>query len=314
MKHRVLKDGFMEKLKILHAEDDDGDAIEVKRACSKEFGTEHFLLVRVDTLLAAIEKIHEEPFNTILLDLNLNDSSGLENVRAIHQANPDIPIVVLSGHDDTETALNAIRGGAQEYLVKGHLNSRVLGLAIRSSIERKAYERHLFGLANKDELTGLANRRAFLDYLNQSIMRATRWQRSECVMFMDVNRFKLVNDTLGHDVGDLLLKEIAALLRTQLRASDMVARFGGDEFVVHLDTDSNIAHEDGVKTAQKISDAFRGPLSVGGHEIQTGVSIGIAFYPEHGRDTATIIQNADEAMYRAKKSGQPYAVYCAPER
>lgn len=296
-------------LKVLHIEDDDGDAMQVKRNCKQEFGTEKFTLLRVDAMDAALAELKAAAFDCILLDLNLGDGRSIENLRSIKELSPNSPIVVLSGHDDTETALQAIRAGAQEYIVKSFSNSRQLGLALLSSIERKAYERHLFQLANQDELTGLHNRRAFNDYLKPWLVRAGRWQRTETIMFMDVNGFKKVNDTLGHDVGDLLLQHIASTLRAGLRECDMLARFAGDEFVVHLDAPSNESREISQSIAEKISALFEKSILLAGHEIKTSVSIGIAFYPDHGKDITTLIHSADQAMYLAKKAKIPFAFY-----
>jgi diguanylate cyclase (GGDEF)-like protein len=296
-------------LRIFHIEDDDGDAIQVKRDCAKEFEERNFTLTRAHTIDDALLTIKTSYFDVILLDLNLGDDQGLENLREIKELSPDSPIVVLSGLDDTKTALEAIRGGAQEYIIKSNYNSRQLGLAILSSIERKAFERHLYQLANKDELTGLHNRRAFNNYLRPWLVRASRWKRTETVMFMDVNNFKQVNDTLGHDVGELLLQHIAKTLRSGLRSSDMLARFAGDEFVVHLDAKSQESTEISATIAEKISALFEKPVLIGGHLINTSVSIGIAFYPDHGEDTSALIKSADIAMYQAKKDKLPYVFY-----
>lgn len=296
-------------LRIFHIEDDDGDARQVQRDCAKEFGSEYYSLTRVNALDIALVKLKASNFDVILLDLNLGDGNGLGNLHRIKEQSPDSPIVVLSGHDDTKTALDAVRAGAQEYIIKSSSNSRQLGLAILSSIERKAYERHLYLLANQDELTGLNNRRAFNDYLEPWLVRAGRWQRTETIMFMDVNGFKQVNDTLGHDIGDLLLKQIATTLRAGLRSSDMLARYAGDEFVVHLDAPSNESKHISASLAQKISSLFEKTLLISGHEIKTSVSIGIAFYPEHGKDTASLIHSADQAMYQAKRTNKPFVFY-----
>ena len=296
-------------LRIFHIEDDDGDARQVKRDCTKEFDDECFTLTRVDAIDVALIALKESYYDVILLDLNLGDGRGLENLQAIKELSPDTPVVVLSGHDDTKTALDAIRGGAQEYIIKSTNNSRQLGLAILSSIERKAYERHLYQLANQDELTGLQNRRAFNNYLKPWLIRAARWQRTETIMFIDVNDFKQVNDTLGHDVGDLLLQHIATTLRAGLRACDMLARFAGDEFIVHLDAQSHESLAISASIAEKISALFEKPVLIAGNEIKTSVSIGIAFYPDHGKDTASLIKSADKAMYQAKKANIPYVFY-----
>lgn len=295
------------KLHLLHVENDNMEAELFRQQLTKEFGVNGCVITQVESLGAALKKLKEMSFNAILLDLNLTDIQGLDNVRAIKEENPDIPIIVLSGYDDNELALGAVRGGAQEYMIKGHSNGRMLGLAVLSSIERKAYERHLFRQANHDDLTGLPNRRMFLEYMQRWIVRASRWKRVEAIMLLDVNDFKKVNDTLGHDIGDALLEQIAARLKVGLRTSDMLARYGGDEFIVHLDTDAHASRDMCAEIARKIIALFCDPISIGGHEIQTGVSIGIAFYPEHGKDAAELIQNADRAMYQAKKAKKDFS-------
>lgn len=195
-------------INILHIEDDDGDAKIIHRACLKEFGRDNFSLTRVETIVQGLKKIKATCYSVILLDLNLGETAGVGNIKLIKRANPDIPIVVLSGHNDTETALHAIRAGAQEYMVKDHITNRSIGLGLLSSIARKKYERELFEQANHDQLTGLANRRAFMDHMNQWLVRAKRWERTECILFLDVNHFKSVNDTYGHQVGDKLLQNV----------------------------------------------------------------------------------------------------------
>lgn len=295
--------------RILHVEDDDGDAMQVLRDCKKEFGIDNFKLVRVDSIERALLELNTSKFDVVLLDLNLGDGRGIENIQAIKEKEPDLPIVVLSGHDDTETALLAVRNGAQEYIIKAINNSRQLGLAVLASIERKAYERHLYHLANHDELTGLPNRRAFNDYLKPWLIRASRWDRTETVMSMDVNGFKQINDTLGHDVGDLLLKKIAAVLRSGLRASDMLARYAGDEFVVHLDAASKDTKWISQQVAEKINQLFEQPIIIDGNEINTSVSIGIASFPNDGADVSSLIHCADLAMYQSKTEGKSYSFY-----
>lgn len=294
------------QLKILHIEDDDGDAKVVSRACIKEFEPKYYTLVRVDSFNEGISHLKDDCYDLVLLDLNLGDGNGLNNMRAIKVSYPDIAIIVLTGYDDTDMAIEAVKAGAQEYIVKEHSNSRMLTMLIRSSIERKTYERNLFRLANQDDLTGLPNRRAFMTHMKQWLIRASRWKRRECVMFMDVNGFKQVNDSLGHDIGDYLLQQIASNIKSGLRASDMLARLAGDEFVVHLDLQSHETTETCIEIANKITSLFEKPLTVAGHEIKTSVSIGIAFFPDNGKDIDSLFHSADQAMYSAKQTKIPF--------
>lgn len=294
-------------LKILYVEDDYLAAAATILLLKEEFEQEGCSVVHVPSLSEALKAIETTRFNAVLLDLELAKTKGTFNVGAIVKASSELPIVVLTAHDSNQTALSAIRHGAQEYIVKTHMTGRSLGLAVRASIERKAYERQLFRQAHSDELTGLPNRRMFLDYMPQILARAQRRNRREAVMFMDINGFKKVNDGLGHDVGDTLLKQIATRLKASLRASDMLARVGGDEFVLHLDTETSISEEACRIVAEKLSAALAEPFMVGDYAIRSGASIGIAFYPEHGETIEELIQNADQAMYRAKKAGAGHA-------
>ena len=295
------------QLKILHIEDDEGDAKALQRAFAKEFPNEGCIIIRVKSIKEALREIQKNSFNAIILDLGLEDIQGMDNVRVIKGENPELPIVVLSGHDSNAIALQAVREGAQEYVVKGYSTDRMLGLSVLYSIERKTYERQLFKQAYHDDLTGLPNRRMFTEYMQRFMIRANRRKCSETVMFMDVNGFKGVNDMFGHDVGNVLLEQIAARLKVGFRASDMVARYGGDEFIVHLDTDNQPLKEICTQLVDKISDMFAQPIKIGSHDITTSLSIGIATYPYHGKDTIELIRSADQAMYKAKKEGLRFA-------
>jgi diguanylate cyclase (GGDEF)-like protein/PAS domain S-box-containing protein len=157
-------------------------------------------------------------------------------------------------------------------------------------------------LAYHDTLTGLPNRLLLEDRLRQSITLAQRERQSLAVMFLDIDQFKAVNDGLGHAVGDLLLQQVAKRLQEQLRSSDTLGRLGGDEFLVLL---QRVRHGHRcAMLARRIADALAAPLQVLSHQIHIGVSIGIAVYPDDGTDAATLMKNADTAMYEAKTAGR----------
>jgi diguanylate cyclase (GGDEF)-like protein/PAS domain S-box-containing protein len=168
--------------------------------------------------------------------------------------------------------------------------------------DRKQAETRAQHLADHDPLTGMPNRRLLEDRLTQAIARGDRSQKPTAVMFVDLDRFKVVNDTLGHAVGDLLLKECAERLVKQLRVGDTVCRLGGDEFVVVLPEVSRSSDAAGV--AQKIIDAVSLPFVFESHELQVSVSVGISVFPDDGRDAESLIRNADAAMYHAKETGR----------
>ena len=182
-----------------------------------------------------------------------------------------------------------------------------IGLLIALFVSRQA---QLASQALYDPLTGLPNRSLLQDRLEQAIAQSQRAGRPFGVALMDLNRFKEVNDTLGHDVGDELLREIAARLRHAVRAEDTVARMGGDEFVVVL---HDLTEKDVSALSSKLLAALGAHFNWGGQSIDLGASIGVSLYPAHARDPGSLIRFADIAMYAAKRSGKGYALY-APEQ
>ena len=168
--------------------------------------------------------------------------------------------------------------------------------------DRKQMEEQVQHLAYHDILTGLPNRMLFSDRLQQALVTARRDHAQLALMFVDLDRFKHVNDTLGHNIGDLLLKEVAQRLRQCLRESDTVARIGGDEFIVMLPVLKG--EQDASQVAEKIRRALEQAFGIAGHDLQISSSIGIAIYPQHGNEEKELIRNADVAMYYAKTGGR----------
>ncbi|OIP10305.1 MAG: hypothetical protein AUK49_04685 [Betaproteobacteria bacterium CG2_30_68_42] len=188
--------------------------------------------------------------------------------------------------------------------------NRVVGV-LQDISERMNFERRLEDLATHDTLTGLPNRHLLNDRLEQGLARAGRGQRMLALAFVDLDRFKNVNDTLGHDAGDQLLREVARRLVACLRNGDTVARQGGDEFVVLL-TDLAKAGDAG-RVAQKMLDALSVPVMIGPQEIVPSASIGLALFPRDGERAQTLMMNADQAMYSAKQAGRNQYRYYDPD-
>lgn len=157
-------------------------------------------------------------------------------------------------------------------------------------------------LARHDTLTGLPNRRMFFDRLEHAIANSRRSGKQLAVLFVDLDRFKEINDTLGHSAGDCVLVNVAKLLKSAVREVDTVARLGGDEFIILLDTIDNPQHATAV--AQKLHDRFQHAMQVDGHELLVHASMGIGIFPRDGKDAEELIQNADRAMYVAKNQGR----------
>ncbi len=187
---------------------------------------------------------------------------------------------------------------------------RVTGM-LQDISERKRFEQKLSEMASFDTLTGLPNRNLLNDRLGQALAHASRHNGLMAVGFVDLDRFKTINDTLGHDAGDELLKEIARRLSGCLRSSDTVARQGGDEFVVVLN--DLVRPEDATIVAQKLLDALSPPMTLSGREIVPGASLGFALYPKDGDNLQSLLMSADKAMYAAKQAGRGQYRFFDPE-
>ncbi len=177
--------------------------------------------------------------------------------------------------------------------------------------QQKEWEERLHQLAHFDALTHLPNRSLFQERVEQALVRTHRRRRSMAVLFLDLDRFKLINDTLGHQLGDQLLELMGQRLKSCVREDDTVARLGGDEFTVLLNdvnSPQDISH-----ILQKIINAISEPAFLDGHEVCTSTSIGVSVYPEDGSDVQTLLKNADTAMYRAKKDGRGVARFFTNE-
>jgi two-component system cell cycle response regulator len=287
-------------IKVLLIEDNDVDA-QLTQDLLSEWSTEEFQIARATTLAEGLSLLSRERFDAMLLDLSLPDAFGLPTVREVHAASPTIPVVVLSGVNDQSLAIQAVRQGAQDYLVKGQGHPDVLVRAIRYAIERKRFEEHLTYLAQYDHLTGLVNRTLFRDRLVQATARSKRMQQMIGLMLLDLDRFKLVNDTFGHDIGDELLKAVSERLKTCVREVDTVARMGGDEFTIILEGVSS--EQNILVVAKRITESISTPFELKGHCISIGISIGITIYPQDDHPVDELLKHADTAMYQAKQQG-----------
>jgi diguanylate cyclase (GGDEF)-like protein/PAS domain S-box-containing protein len=417
---------------LLLVEDNPGDA-RLLREMFNEQGLHTTEFSHVECMSAAEKHLAAHRVDIILLDLGLPDSEGVAAVRRIHIAAPHVPVVVLTGRDDESLAAQALQEGAQDYLIKGQIDSRGLLRALRYAIERKSMEEALFvekeraqvtlnsigdavvctdisgkisflnlvaekmtgwpweeaagrsmdevlrivdattrkttpdpmkmavgqgrtvhlplncillrrdgfeipiedsvaaihdregqaigavivfrdvsaaramalemtHSAQHDFLTGLPNRMLLNDRVNQAITLAPRHMKKVAVLFLDLDGFKHINDSLGHPIGDKLLQSIAKRLVECVRGSDTVSRQGGDEFVVLL---SEVAHaEDAAISALRMLEAVAQAHSIDGHDLHVTTSIGVSVYPDDGQDAETLIKNADTAMYQAKENGR----------
>ncbi|HEX3317369.1 MAG TPA: EAL domain-containing protein [Solirubrobacteraceae bacterium] len=290
--------------RLVLIEDNPGDAVLVREmlraSWEGEFAFEHF-----DRLSAARERLLVAPATCILLDLSLPDAQGLEAVDRVQSVVPDVPIVVLSGLDDEELALRAVQGGAQDYLIKGRVDDHLVSRSVRYAIERKRAEVALAHQALHDSLTGLPNRALFLDRLKLALARSARRSSAVAVLFLDLDRFKLINDSSGHEAGDRVLVDVGARLERALRPGDTVARFGGDEFTAlceDMPTERAV-----LAIAERMAQAVAMPFLLGDSETFLSASIGIAMADGDAHDEGlaeSLVRDADAAMYRAKERGK----------
>jgi diguanylate cyclase (GGDEF)-like protein len=253
------------------------------------------------TLAEAIEKLEHDTFNCVLLDLGLPDADGLEAVKRIRMTAPSVAIVVLSGQEDENLALLAVREGAQDYLVKGRVDPSHIVRAISYAIERKQQEAVLVHQALYDGLTGLANRAQLISRIDIAVARCQRHGETSAVIFLDLDGFKPVNDQYGHAIGDRVLVEVARRLEhIATRGTDLVARLGGDEFVVLCEDTTSVEAQ---QIVELIRSAIIKPIEIGANApLSVGVSAGVAIAHSANASSDDLLRDADADMYTDKGS------------
>ena len=286
-----------ERTRILVVEDNPGDLRLIRELlCESEPPCE---IQAADRLSEAFRILAEDEIDLVLLDLSLPDSSGMEGFHRMRSEMPATPIIILTGLRDVDLAREAVRGGAQDFLVKGHLEGNLLVHAVRYAMHRHALQRSLEELSLRDPLTGLYNRRGFHLLAEQSLRVA---RRESLLLMADVDDLKGLNDRHGHPFGDQALCAVARALESGLRESDIVARLGGDEFVV-------LAVEASPPGAEQLVRRVKGRLSSESEGLDFGgelsISVGhAAFDPSTGLSMKDLMAQADQEMYREKRSGR----------
>lgn len=257
----------------------------------------------------AVCALHQKNhYDLILLDLHMPGMDGFQVTEGLKEVEADgyLPLLVITAQPDHK--LRALAAGAKDFITKPfdmvEVKTRIRNmLEVRLLYKKlKKNNQALESLALHDALTGLPNRRLLMDRLALAITHAHRHQRAMAVMYLDLDGFKQINDTLGHAAGDTLLSLAAARLVGAVRQEDTVARLGGDEFVIVL---WELKHADGVgHLASKIIQAMSQPYCIQGHSISMTVSLGASIYPTHGEEMGTLMKRADLALYEAKRAGK----------
>lgn len=285
-------------IRVLLVEDNPGDARLIREMLT-EVRSATIELVCAGCLEEALLHTGHESFNVVLLDLNLPDSTGIETFIRLRDTRPEIPVVVLSGLDDENVAVHAVQDGAQDYLIKGHVDSDLLIRSILYAIERNRMSMAVRSLSLVDELTDLYNRRGFLTLAEQQLKMATRLKKNTAFIFLDLDDMKRINDTFGHHEGNRALQETAALLVKTCRDSDVVARLGGDEFIL-------LAMLEDAKDSDILCKRLEENLAQGnaraGRQYQLSLSYGVTVHePSSPTTLEEEITEADRRMYEQKK-------------
>ncbi|MCE9574000.1 MAG: diguanylate cyclase, partial [Deltaproteobacteria bacterium] len=219
MHARRVRAPGIEGARVLLVEDNPGDALLVIEHLAELVGT---TIQHVTGVEAALEAMRQATFDFVISDLTLPDATGLDAIRRLQPAAPDTTLVVLSGIADEDIAIQALQYGAQDYLVKGEVDASTLRRTLRHAHERKQATNRLAHLARHDPLTGVANRVALRERIEAALANAVRRNLAFAVLFIDLDRFKAINDTCGHDAGDAVLCEVSARMQELVRSSDVV--------------------------------------------------------------------------------------------
>jgi diguanylate cyclase len=296
-------------MRLLLVDDDELDRMAVVRVLQNPSLVKD--IVHANTAVKALKLYEENDFDIVLLDYRLPDMECLDVLSQLTQhTEKQAAVVILTGMEDNETIeRNCIFAGAQDFLLKKELSERHLTKALvhaqaRHALNNKLIETHkrLKYLAENDPMTGLSNRYYFEEHLRNAMQRAHRLNVQLGLIYLDIDNFKLVNDSLGHDSGDHLLKQVAQRLQEVVREGDMVCRLGGDEFaiIVHdLENETAIG-----ALSQRILEQVREPFALNQTEQFITCSIGIATFPRCASTAEDMLKRADLAMYHAKRAGR----------
>jgi diguanylate cyclase (GGDEF)-like protein len=263
---------------------------------------DRLVLVHTQQRREATRELTDHGATCVLLGLGADEHDPAAAIAELRASAPTAAIVVLCEHADEELALHVLRAGAQDCVVRPDLFPTLLRRTIRYAIERKRSEVELAELALRDPLTDLPNRALFLDRLGVALDRSRRTGAAIAVLFVDVDNFKEINDSLGHSAGDNVLAGLAGRLRGMLRPMDTIARFGGDEFTLLFE--GLTSEREVVMIAERVSRAAALPVPLGDGEMSVSVSIGVATVVDPVTPPETVIREADAAMYRAKELGR----------
>ncbi|HWR42478.1 putative bifunctional diguanylate cyclase/phosphodiesterase [Sporomusa sp.] len=288
-----------EELRILLIDDDEVDRIMVRRALKATHAG--IWIDETDNGVDGLNKARTGGYDCILLDHCLPGDNGLAVLSAIRAAGVKTPVIILTGQGDEQLAVDSMKAGATDYLVKGKLTEESLSQGLRTAIRLGRAEAMIEYLSYFDTATGLPNRLLLIDRLVMALSAAERSNSMLALLFVGVDRFKMVNDTLGHTLGDKLISIVANRLTQCVGEKAVVTRVGGDVFAILLPdlVESKIA----AIFAEIMIEEIRRPIDLNGYIWHAAASVGIAVCPDDGQNADMLLKNAESAMYRSKEQG-----------
>jgi diguanylate cyclase (GGDEF)-like protein len=298
---------YEERPVIVLADDDPSIRLMIRHVLESE----DYDIVEAADGIEAIKAVDKHHPALVLLDAVMPGIDGFTTCKQIKdKGHTDVPVMMITGLDDDASVERAYEVGAIDFITKP-IKWAVLKHRVRSVVASVVAERKVELLAYRDSLTNLPNRLLFADRLEHSIDRAARHRESLALLLVDMDDFKLVNDSFGHEAGDKLIKAVGDLLARSLRRADTVARLGGDEFAVIVEGIDGT--DDAISIADNLSTILEHNVRLDDQETFTGASIGIAIFPDDGEDARTLLKNADTAMFRAKENGRHCFQFYKPE-
>lgn len=297
------------RLDVLVVDDDVADRKIVRRTIAENAYDVN--VVEATSVAEGLVELKKHSFDVILLDYKMPNCNGIEMVKTL-RAKADlgsVAIVMMSASENDELAVACLEAGAQDFILKSDLQKLNLQRAIvhaqkRFELEHKLHQNYLNvkHIAEKDPLTGLSNRHHFNQLMSLIIQEDRAARVDVALILLDLDNFKFVNDSLGHDAGDRLLIEFSTRIKNLLRRHEGFARLGGDEFAIIL-TGIKTA-EQVAQVAQRIHQALQGPIQINDNQLACNASIGAAMFPLHAKNKEQLVKFADVAMYAAKRAGK----------
>ena len=297
--------GDQEQSYIILVVDDDRS---IHLSLVNAFRLENYQLEEAHDGMQAIEICTHRMPDLILMDAIMPQMNGFDACQRIRELpnGTDIPVLMITGLEDEGSIFKAFSSGATDYISKP-FNFSVMKQRVAWLIKVNRAEKHIKHLAYHDPLTSLPNRANLMQYIQLVVSHAVAKNEKFAVLFLDLDRFKMINDTMGHDAGDLLLKAVSDRIRYCVREQDFIARFGGDEFTIVLEKIQSA--DTAAKVAAKICHSLSQPFVFMQKKMFVTTSIGISIFPDNGSDVSSLIKHADLAMFKAKEKRNYFFFY-----